>query len=63
MPKDKRDLLPHRIDVASWWYEERGGITVVVEPDPGTRQIHITWRALLNAARRCGALEPASEDA
>ncbi len=44
-PKDERDW---------WWYEERRGISIAVEPsaDTGTRVFDIPWSSIRAALRR-----------
>ena len=41
----------HRTDSA-WWYEENGGVLVVVETHPETIQLHIPWRSIRAALAR-----------
>jgi hypothetical protein len=56
-------LEPHAIHEFAWWYEDERGIEVVQEsrrPDGthiATETARISWRALLAAAKRCGALK------
>lgn len=57
MSKAKIDNRPHTVGIDACWYEDKGGIIVVVESVPTTRQVRIEWPALLAAAERCGKLK------
>ena len=47
-------LYSHKIAKTkkAWWYEENGGINIVVESRPETTQYQISWKALRNALAR-----------
>ena len=36
----------------AWWYEEPGGVTLVVESHDETMQLRIPWQSLRAALRR-----------
>lgn len=61
--KLKPSLKPHRVrgrdDV--WWYEDRRGIDLVHSVTGHGTVYRISWKQLLEAARRCGALKRAPE--
>ena len=45
---------PHRgkqYDKA-WWYEEPGGVLIVVEPHPTTKEVYIRWGQIESALKR-----------
>ena len=46
--------MPHNIRGRkdAWWYEENGGINVVVEPQGATTQVMIPWRSIKAALAR-----------
>jgi len=48
--KNKPHAIRGREDV--WWYEENGGINVVVEPQDTTIQVVIPWRSIRYALAR-----------
>jgi len=42
----------HHISDTAWWYEDHGGIDVIVHPQPDCQHIHISWKALRAALAR-----------
>jgi hypothetical protein len=43
---------PHPIDKNTWWYEDKQGISVVIEPPQETKIVNISWRLLRAALKR-----------
>lgn len=42
----------HPISEKAWWYEDNGGIDVIVHPDKACQHLRISWRALREALKR-----------
>ena len=43
---------PQHLTEHAWWYEESGGVTVVVEPQKDTRIFKILWRKIRASLKR-----------